>query len=542
MKKFLSLTAGLLSVMAVQAADTLFIKAPQVPILIERNDNVLFYMRMDAKETKTLDEVTVTFGKDVPLSQIKSVKLYYGGTDASQDRGKKRFAPVEYISSNAPGKTLAANPSYSVRKSEVQPKNDRTIVLKGEQKLFPGYNFFWVSLEMQPSASLQTKVTADITSVKADGKENPTKLVSDKNIERRMGIGVRHAGDDGSAAFRIPGLVTTNKGTLLGVYDVRYNSSVDLQEHIDIGLSRSTDGGKTWEKMRLPLAFGEYDGLPAAQNGVGDPSILVDTKTNTVWIVAAWTHGMGNQRAWWSSHPGMDLNHTAQLVMAKSTDDGKTWSAPINVTEQVKLPEWYFLLQGPGRGITTSDGTLVFPIQFIDKTRIPNAGIMYSKDRGETWKIHNYARTNTTEAQVAEVEPGVLMLNMRDNRGGSRAVYTTTDFGQTWKEHESSRTALIEPVCMASLISVKAKDNVLGKDLLIFSNPNSTSARKDMTIKISMDGGKTWSADHQLLLDEDYNWGYSRLTMIDKETIGILYESSVAHMTFQSIKLKDIVK
>lgn len=542
MKKFLSLTASLLSVMAVQAADTLFIKAPQVPILIERNDNVLFYMRMDAKETKTLDEVTVTFGKDVPLSQIKSVKLYYGGTDASQDRGKKRFAPVEYISSNTPGKTLAANPSYSVRKSEVQPKNDRTIVLKGEQKLFPGYNFFWVSLEMQPSASLQTKVTADITSVKADGKENPTKLVSDKNIERRMGIGVRHAGDDGSAAFRIPGLVTTNKGTLLGVYDVRYNSSVDLQEHIDIGLSRSTDGGKTWEKMRLPLAFGEYDGLPAAQNGVGDPSILVDTKTNTVWIVAAWTHGMGNQRAWWSSHPGMDLNHTAQLVMAKSTDDGKTWSAPINVTEQVKLPEWYFLLQGPGRGITTSDGTLVFPIQFIDKTRIPNAGIMYSKDRGETWKIHNYARTNTTEAQVAEVEPGVLMLNMRDNRGGSRAVYTTTDFGQTWKEHESSRTALIEPVCMASLISVKAKDNVLGKDLLIFSNPNSTSARKDMTIKISMDGGKTWSADHQLLLDEDYNWGYSCLTMIDKETIGILYESSVAHMTFQSIKLKDIVK
>lgn len=68
-----------------------------------------------------------------------------------------------------------------------------------------------------------------------------------------MAVGVRHAGDDGSAAFRIPGLVTTNKGTLLGVYDVRYNSSVDLQEHIDIGLSRSTDGGKTWEKCVYPF-------------------------------------------------------------------------------------------------------------------------------------------------------------------------------------------------------------------------------------------------------------------------------------------------
>jgi sialidase-1 len=63
-----------------------------------------------------------------------------------------------------------------------------------------------------------------------------------------------------------------------------------------------------------------------------------------------------------------------------------------------------------------------------------------------------------------------------------------------------------------------------------------------MTIKISMNGGNTWSSEHQLLLDEGYGWGYSCLTMIDKETIGILYESSVAHMTFQSIKLKDIVK
>lgn len=536
-----SLFCFLCAIPVVRAADTIFVRETRIPILIERQDNVLFYLRLDAKESQTLNDVVLNFGKGVDLSEIQSIKLYYGGTEALQDRDKKRFAPVGYISSNTPGKTLAANPSYSIKKSEVSNPGNQ-VVLKGNQKLFPGINYFWISLQMKPGTSLTSKVTADIASVTLDGKKALLDVVSQEGIEHRMGVGVRHAGDDNSAAFRIPGLVTTNKGTLLGVYDVRYNSSVDLQEHVDVGLSRSTDGGKTWEKMRLPLAFGEFGGLPAGQNGVGDPSILVDTKTNNVWVVAAWTHGMGNQRAWWSSHPGMDMNHTAQLVLAKSTDDGKTWSAPINITEQVKDPSWYFLLQGPGRGITMSDGTLVFPTQFIDSTRVPNAGIMYSKDGGKNWNMHNYARTNTTEAQVAEVEPGVLMLNMRDNRGGSRAVAITKDLGKTWTEHESSRKALPESVCMASLISVKAKDNVLGKDLLIFSNPNTTKGRYNTTIKISLDGGVTWSPEHQLLLDEGNNWGYSCLTMIDKETVGILYESSVAHMTFQAVKLKDIIK
>ena len=523
----------------VKASDTVFIHETQIPVLIERQDNVLFYIRLDAKESKMLDEVVLDFNKSTNLADVQAIKLYYGGTEALQDQNKNRFAPVEYISSHRPGATLAANPSYSIKCAEVGPSEK--VVLRGNYNLFPGVNFFWISLQMKTDASLHTKIVSDLHAVKVDGKELYCKFISPKAITHRMAVGVRHAGNDGSASFRIPGLVTTNKGTLLGVYDVRYNSSVDLQEYVDVGLSRSTDGGKSWEKMRLPLSFGEYGGLPKAQNGVGDPSILVDTQTNTVWVVAAWTHGMGNQRAWWSSHPGMDINHTAQLVLAKSTDDGKTWSKPINITEQVKDPSWYFLLQGPGRGITMSDGTLVFPTQFIDSTRVPNAGIMYSKDRGKTWKMHNMARTNTTEAQVAEIEPGVLMLNMRDNRGGSRAIAITKDLGKTWTEHPSSRKALQEPVCMASLIHVDAKDNVLNKDLLLFSNPDTTKGRNHITIKASLDKGLTWLPEHQIMLDEAEGWGYSCLTMIDKETIGILYESSVAHMTFQAVKLTDLL-
>jgi len=143
--------------------------------------------------------------------------------------------------------------------------------------------------------------------------------------------------------------------------------------------------------------------------------------------------------------------------------------------------------------------------------------------------------------KVAEIEPGVLMLNMRDNRGGSRAIAITKDLGKTWTEHPSSRKALQEPVCMASLIHVDAKDNVLNKDLLLFSNPDTTKGRNHITIKTSLDKGLTWLPEHQIMLDEAEGWGYSCLTMIDKETIGILYESSVAHMTFQAVKLTDLL-
>lgn len=529
-----------LSLTTVHAGDTVFVKETQVPILIDRKDNVLYQIRINAKESKMLDRIQLAFDPSVNLSEIESVKLYYGGTEAYQSIKNDRFAPVSYISRDLPGQTLKANPSYSSLTSEIK-KPQREIILESNQALFPGINYFWISLQMKPTASLLSKIKVTLPDVVIDGQPALTHL-SQKEAFHYLGAGVRHAGDDAVAAYRIPGMVTTNKGTLLGVYDIRYNNSADLQEHVDIGISRSTDKGQTWEPMRTAMTFGNYGGLPKAQNGVGDPSILVDEKTGTIWVVAAWTHGMGNQRAWWSSYPGMDLNHTAQLVLAKSDDDGQTWSEPINITSQVKDPSWYFLLQGPGRGISMQDGTLVFPIQFIDSTRVPNAGVMYSKDHGKTWNLHNLAHTNTTEAQVAEVKPGVLMLNMRDNRGGSRAIATTKDLGKTWVEHPSSRSALQESVCMASLIKVDAKDNITGKKLLLFSNPNVTKGRSHITIKASIDGGLTWPDEYQLMLDENEGWGYTCLSMIDKETVGIFYESSVAHMTFQAIKLKDLIK
>lgn len=522
------------------ATDTVLVSEIQTPILIERQDNVLLRIRIEARQGQVLNNLQLRFGDEVNMREIAAVKLYYAGSDGVDRSRVAYFAPREYISRDDAGNTLAANRSYSVLRSEVKSPAQE-VAFECNQSLFAGVNYFWVSLQMKPTTSLLSKVSARITAINIDNKPAAVEQY-DTVDEHFMALGVRHAGDDGVQAYRIPGLTTSNKGTLLAVYDVRYNNSDDLQEHIDIGLSRSSDGGQTWDKMRIPMSFGEYGGLPASQNGVGDPAILVDKLTGTIWIVAAWTHGMGTTAAWTNSKQGMNIGETAQLMMVKSDDDGKTWSKPINVTSQVKDPSWYFLLQGPGRGISMENGTIVFAGQFIRQDRIPCACIIYSQDHGKTWNISQQARSNTTESQVAEVGDGTLMLNMRDNRGGSRAVSTTTDMGLTWKEHESSRTALPEPVCMASLISVKAKDNCLGKDILLFSNPNDTKQRKNITIKASMDGGLTWKATNQLLIDAGQGWGYSCLTMIDNETVGILYESSVAHMTFQAFKLTDIVK
>ena len=522
-----------------KSQDVLDVKETNIPILLEREDNVLMMMRITPKAATSFDDITLEFDPGTPYSAIKEVKLYYGGTDARTYDRSAYYSPVEYISAFTPGKTRKANPSYSVLLSKAKPA--RTITLKANKKLFPGVNYFWISIRMARKAKLKDTFSVNIKGARADGREIAVRMENDDKIVHRVGVGVRHAGDDGSEAFRIPGLVTSVKGTLVATYDIRYNSSKDLQEHIDIGVSRSTDGGRTWKKMQRAIAMGERGGLPLAQNGAGDAAILSDDTNGNLWIASIWAHGMGNQASWWSTTPGMDPEYTAQLVLSCSKDDGKTWSEPRSISSQIKNPDWAFFFNGPGRGITTSDGKLVFASQYTDydNGRTPHAGIIWSEDHGETWHINNPAKDQTTEAQVAELPDGSLMLNMRDNRGGSRSVAVTDDMGLTWKEHPSSRSALREPVCMASLISVPAAKNSLGKDILLFSNPDSDKYRHRITIKASLDGGLTWNKG--ILLDEDGSWGYSCLTMVDESTVGILYESSVAHITFQTVSLEEIV-
>ena len=149
-----------------------------------------------------------------------------------------------------------------------------------------------------------------------------------------IGYAVRQRNDDGSKSYRIPGMVCTPKGTLITVYDIRWNNSADLQEDIDVGVSRSLDGGQTWLPMQKAIDMGEWGGRPQKENGAGDPAILVDPETGRVWVAALWLHGKPNQRAWWASKPGMKPEETGQFVVVYSDDEGATWSEPISITPQ----------------------------------------------------------------------------------------------------------------------------------------------------------------------------------------------------------------
>ncbi len=342
--------------------------------------------------------------------------------------------------------------------------------------------------------------------------------------------------------FRIPAMVATNKGTLLGVYDMRYTSSRDLQGHMDIGLSRSTDGGNNWARPVSIMDMKKYGDLPEDQNGCSDPNILVDRTTGEIFVSAVWTHGKPGTHQWRGkgSEPGYSINKSSQFMIVRSIDDGLTWSTPENWTKKLKDPKWHLFAPAPGNGITLSNGTLVMPTQGRDAVGRPFSNLMWSEDHGKNWTLSEHARDNTTECAVVELSNGSLMLNMRDNRNRSdksktngRAVSVTLDMGKSWSVHPSDHKALPEPVCMASLLSHDLPD---GRRALFFSNPNSKQRREKMTVRMSLDDGQTWP--RSILLDQK-GGAYSSLAMVDEKTLGILYESSVADMVFQKINLSE---
>ncbi|MGK2863415.1 MAG: exo-alpha-sialidase [Chitinophagaceae bacterium] len=402
-------------------------------------------------------------------------------------------------------------------------------------KLKPGIHFIWVSAVLKTDASINNKIS--VKAVKLVNESSKILLIKESNSlkELRTGVAIRKAGDESVNTYRIPGIITTDKGTLIAVYDIRYNNAKDLPENIDVGMSRSKDAGATWEPMKVIMDMG----APHENNGIGDPAILFDPVTKKIWVAALWSKG---NRSIAGSLPGLSPDTTGQFVLVSSDDDGISWTAPYSVTPQVKNPAWHLFFNGPGSGIAMQDGKLVFAAQYWDDKKMPWSTIIYSEDKGSSWKGRlSGPKSNTTESQVVETTPGTLMLNMRDNRGGFRSVATTKNMGTAWTEHSTSYNALPDPVCMGSIIKAKVKVKGVMKDVLFFSNPNTSSGRYNITIKASLDLGETWVPANQLLIDERPCYGYSSLTKVDDNTIGILYEGT-KDLYFVKVPVNEIIK
>ena len=327
---------------------------------------------------------------------------------------------------------------------------------------------------------------------------------------------LRRQGEDGVHTYRIPGLATTPRGTLIAVFDIRHKSSTDLPGDVDVGAMRSTDDGRTWSAMRRVMDFDAAE--PGSRgNGVGDPAILVATNTGTVFVTALWSKG---NRAWHNSGPGLTPDETGQLVIAKSTDDGVSWSKPVNITAQVKRPEWRLCFQGPGNGIQLRDGTLVFPAQFKGSNNVPHSCFIASSDHGATWKISPPAipgEPPTSESAIAELSDGSLLLSMRnESKSGRRAWARWQWKGNLWAGQWGKHwLALPDPTCMASLIRHP-------RGTLLFSNPNHARRRVGMTVRASTDDGRTWNEGMRL---DARPSAYSCMTVLRDGRVGILYET-----------------
>lgn len=212
---------------------------------------------------------------------------------------------LESLTLHATGDKDAFSPAVQLSEPA---KPAREVTFSVDRKLEPGKNVFWLSCRLKPTADLSHRVAAACSLIETSaGTLTPREDSPD--VRHRIGVALRRHNDDGVHTYRIPALATSTQGTLLCVYDMRRRSGRDLQEDIDIGLSRSIDGGQTWQAARVIMDMGQYGGLPQEQNGCSDPGIIVDQQTGEIFCFAVWMNGKPGQHQWRDdgSEPGFEI-------------------------------------------------------------------------------------------------------------------------------------------------------------------------------------------------------------------------------------------
>lgn len=343
---------------------------------------------------------------------------------------------------------------------------------------------------LDKSDEIQAQTNAQLSQINDEISDLNDSLIQKTN---RITL-FEHNVDFNSNYFRIPFMTVTGHGTIIAGSDIRYKSSSDTG-FIELGVKRSTDGGKTWSSGIVAMSNNNVD---SEHSRCMDGTILYDHINDRIYLLGNfWDTG---NELWVYSQTQSDPNWDVKLCY--SDNDGLSWSNPISLRNL--CPSGYSaFIGGVGSGLCMENGTLVFPIQLnpLDKPSDSNftkSGIIYSKD-GVNWSMStSFVDGPASESNVVEIETGKLLINCRSDGNKFRKLLTTENLGDSWVNHDLSLTTTQPNACMGSMIKIPLTEN----GAILFSSPASTT-RKTLTVSVMSADERTFNGVNVI-----YPWDY----------------------------------